>query len=118
MIVAGAGAAQKFNFPLRDGAAYVFQFDGIDWVETDQLHAPDGFDQERFGDAVAVSGTNVLVGARRDRNSNGAAAKEQARSLRLRGRARRPGDQHLHRRSGFLVGRSGQLVVRFGSGHR
>ncbi len=71
VIVVGAGAAQKFNFPFRDGAAYVYQFDGVDWVETDQLRAPDGFNQERFGDAVAVSATSVFVGARQDRNSNG-----------------------------------------------
>ena len=49
----------------------MFQFDGTDWVETDELRAPDAFSFELFGDAVAVSGTDVFVGARRDRNSNG-----------------------------------------------
>ena len=71
VVVVGASVAQKFNFPIRDGAAFVFQFDGIDWVETDALRAPDAFSFELFGDAVGVSGTDVLVGARRDRNSNG-----------------------------------------------
>ena len=74
VVVVGASVAQKFNFPIRDGAAFVYQFDGIDWVETDALRASDAFSFELFGDAVAVSGTNVLVGARQDRNSNGAAA--------------------------------------------
>ena len=74
VVVVGASVAQKFNFPIRDGAAFVYQFDGIDWVETDALRAPDAFSFELFGDGVAASGTDVLVGARRDRNSNGSEA--------------------------------------------
>ena len=74
VIVVGAGAAQKFNFPFRDGAAYVFQNNGSTWVETDLLRAPDGFNDERFGDAVAVSGLSAFVGAPRDTNSTGPAA--------------------------------------------
>ncbi len=74
VIVVGAGAAQKFNFPFRDGVAYVFQNDGAGWVETDILRAPDGFNGERFGDAVAVSGMAVFVGAPQDTNNVGPAA--------------------------------------------
>ena len=74
VIVVGAPIAQKFAFPLRDGAAYVYQFNGVSWVETDKLRADDGFSEEGFGDAVAVSGNRVLVGATSDANDNGADA--------------------------------------------
>ena len=59
----GAGAAQKFGFPFRDGAAYVFRYDGTNWVERQQVRAPDGHNQDRFGDTVALSGRNAVVGA-------------------------------------------------------
>ena len=45
VIVVGAPIAQKFAFPLRDGAAYVYQFNGASWVETDKLRAADGFQE-------------------------------------------------------------------------
>ena len=71
VIVVGAPIAQKFAFPLRDGAAYIYQYDGAAWVETDRLRAADGFSWEGFGDAVAVSGNRVLIGAPNDANDNG-----------------------------------------------
>ncbi len=74
VIVVGAPIAQKFAFPLRDGAAYVFQHNGTAWVETDALRAADGYSEEGFGDAVAVSGNRVLIGAPSDANDNGADA--------------------------------------------
>jgi hypothetical protein len=74
VVVAGAPGAQKPAFPLRDGAAYVFQDNGTDWIETDVLRAADGYDGERFGDAVAVSGNRVLIGAPNDVNDNGPGA--------------------------------------------
>lgn len=74
VIVVGAPIAQKFAFPLRDGAAYVFQYNDADWIETDILRADDGFQEELFGDVVAVSGNRVLVGAPNDVNDNGPAA--------------------------------------------
>ena len=73
-IAVGDFAAQKPNFPARDGAAYVFQYDGVDWIETDLLRADDGFDGEGFGNSVALSGTDLVVGAPNDTNSNGDAA--------------------------------------------
>ena len=74
VIVVGAPIAQKYAFPLRDGAAYVFQNNGVDWIETDILRASDGFSEELFGDAVAVSGNRVLIGAPNDVNDNGPGA--------------------------------------------
>ncbi|MDP6980342.1 MAG: FG-GAP repeat protein [Myxococcota bacterium] len=45
------------------GAAYVFHFDGQNWVEHDKLTASDGGDHQWFGQSVAIDGHRVLVGA-------------------------------------------------------
>ena len=71
VIIVGAGASQETNVPYRAGAAYVFDRTGASWTEREVLRAADGFDGERFGDAVAVSGTNALVGAPFDINGFG-----------------------------------------------
>ncbi len=71
VIIVGAGGSQESNVPYRAGAAYVFDRNGASWTEREVLRAADGFDGERFGDAVAVSGTNALVGAPFDINGFG-----------------------------------------------
>lgn len=47
----------------EQGAAYVFQFDGANWIQQQQLTASDGAAGDEFGAAVALSGTTALVGA-------------------------------------------------------
>ena len=71
VIIVGAGASQETNVPYRAGAAYVFNRTGASWTEREVLRAADRFDGERFGDAVAVSGANALVGAPFDTNGFG-----------------------------------------------
>ena len=46
------------------GSAYVFRWDGETWVEQAKLTASDGQADDLFGEAVALSGTTALVGAR------------------------------------------------------
>jgi hypothetical protein len=48
------------------GAVYVFEFNGIDWVETAKLTPGDGAGGDLFGHALSLSGDRVLVGARDD----------------------------------------------------
>ena len=48
---------------VGSGAAYVFRFDGTDWVEEHKLSAADGAAGHRFGYAVAADGARVVVGA-------------------------------------------------------
>jgi hypothetical protein len=48
------------------GAAYVYEFDGMSWVERARLTASDGEPGDFFGHAGAISGDVVLVGARGD----------------------------------------------------
>lgn len=61
------GARRDFGLGnLRTGAAYVFERDpgsGL-WVQTAKLIAPDGAANDDFGNAVALSGTTAVVGAR------------------------------------------------------
>jgi uncharacterized Fe-S cluster protein YjdI len=47
----------------NEGAAYVFNRHGADWVETQKLTASDGGFGDLFGFSVAVSGSTVVVGA-------------------------------------------------------
>ncbi len=45
------------------GAAYVFRYDGVRWVQLAKLTAPDGATDDRFGHAVAVHHDVLVVGA-------------------------------------------------------
>ncbi|MCB9914179.1 MAG: FG-GAP repeat protein [Planctomycetes bacterium] len=58
-----AGALNADAPDQNSGAAYVFEWDGVAWVETAKLVAPDGGAGDLFGLDVYVQGTRVLVGA-------------------------------------------------------
>lgn len=64
--VAIIGAQLDDDLGESAGAAYVFRFDGAQWVEEAKLTASDGESADEFGCAVAVSGAYALVGARGD----------------------------------------------------
>jgi hypothetical protein len=59
---------------LFAGAAYVFLNSGGAWVEQQKLTAQDGAVGDHFGDALALSGETVIVGAHLDDNGGGANA--------------------------------------------
>jgi hypothetical protein len=60
--VAVVGAKWDNTTAAHAGAAYVFRFDGHEWVEEQKL-SPDGLEaHDSFGNAVAVSGNVALVG--------------------------------------------------------
>ncbi len=48
------------------GAAYVFRYDGAQWLQDAKLRAGDGGPGQEFGAAVSVSGNLVVIGARSD----------------------------------------------------
>jgi hypothetical protein len=48
------------------GAAYVYQYDGAQWILQQKLLASDGASEDAFGYAVAISGDTVVVGAHSD----------------------------------------------------
>jgi hypothetical protein len=67
--VAVVGASAD-NVLVKDtpGSAFVFRFDGTDWVEEQELMASNPIDGEGdvFGISVAVSGDRVVIGSRRN----------------------------------------------------
>lgn len=64
VIVVGA----KFDDDTQSnsGSVYVFRFDGSSWVEEQKLVAPDPAQHAQFGDAVAMDGDGIVVGAWQD----------------------------------------------------
>ncbi len=61
--------ANEFN----RGAAYVFRYDGVDWVEEAKLVASDGHWGDVFGKSVSIDRDVAIIGARND-EINGALA--------------------------------------------
>ena len=50
----------------RSGSAYVFDYDGMNWSQSQKLTASDGAKDDFFGHSVSLSGDRALVGAYRD----------------------------------------------------
>ncbi len=61
-IVVGAQTDQIGDNPGQ-GAAYVFNRHGGSWVETQKLTSSDGKTNDLFGNAVAISGSTIVVNA-------------------------------------------------------
>ena len=57
----------------HSGAAYVFRFNGVDWIEEAKLTASDAMTNNYFGTDVAIHGTTILVGANGRNSGTGAA---------------------------------------------
>ncbi len=57
------GAYRDDDNGFDSGSAYVFHYDGAQWVEQAKLLASDGASQDKFGEAVAVSGDTAVIGA-------------------------------------------------------
>jgi len=63
------GAPQGDGAEVDSGVSYVFRRHAAGWGQVARLEAADGKRGDRFGLAVAVSGTTVMVGAPRDDHS-------------------------------------------------
>ncbi len=50
----------------NSGSAYVFDFDGSNWIQTKKLIAPDHDFGDRFGNSVSLSGDRALIGSFRN----------------------------------------------------
>jgi len=64
--IAVISAHQDDDNGFNSGSAYVFRFDGSNWVEDAKLLASDGAADDIFGTAVAVSGQGAVIGAPHD----------------------------------------------------
>ncbi len=59
----------------RSGSAYIFEFDGTNWIEQAKLLPFDGSSTDFFGGWVSISGANAVIGAERnDENGTNAGA--------------------------------------------
>src|SRR5262245_60524196 len=71
--VAVGGAPDHDHYGTDAGAAYVFRFNGSQWVQEQELAGSDIFNFARFGTTVAISGNFIVVGAPGD-SENGSFA--------------------------------------------
>ncbi|MCG8407199.1 MAG: protein kinase [Phycisphaerales bacterium] len=61
-----AGALLSGKQGTNAGSAYIFRYDGNDWLEEARLTAPDGKAHDQFGVGASINGNVAIVGARRD----------------------------------------------------
>jgi hypothetical protein len=57
------GATETFANAPNNGAAYVFEYDGLNWLESQKLVASDGALADLFGGAVSLHNDRLLIGA-------------------------------------------------------
>ncbi|MFV0542173.1 MAG: FG-GAP repeat protein [Marinicella pacifica] len=60
------GAHNDDDKGSNSGSAYIFDFDGTNWIQSKKLTADDGAADDLFGSAVSLSGNRALVGAPHD----------------------------------------------------
>ena len=63
--IAVSGARFDNNNGIDSGSAYIFEWDGSNWVET-KLTASDGAADDLYGTTVSINGNRVIVGAEAD----------------------------------------------------
>lgn len=70
------GAWKGNGVDEESGAAYLFRFDGAEWIEEAKVYASNGVDGDEFGFSADLAGERAIVGARDDDdngNNSGAA---------------------------------------------
>jgi hypothetical protein len=65
------GAYRDDDNGSDSGSAYIFQFNGSNWVEKAKFRAFDGEAGERFGYSVAIGGDDIIIGVPRDDDNGG-----------------------------------------------
>jgi hypothetical protein len=60
-IIIGAAADDEAGY--RSGSAYVFKWDGLNWVEQAKIAASDGAPHDQFGTSVATDDGTVVIGS-------------------------------------------------------
>ena len=62
--IAIIGADRNDDAGGQSGSAYIVEFNGVGWTETQKLVASDAAPGDRFGHSVSISGNHAVVGAR------------------------------------------------------
>ncbi|MDP8210623.1 MAG: PKD domain-containing protein, partial [Candidatus Stygibacter australis] len=60
------GASGDNDNGNRTGSAYIYYYNGAEWVEQQKITASDGNEWDEFGDKVSISGDFALIGANKD----------------------------------------------------
>ena len=66
--IVGAPGFNNFS-----GGAFIYEYNGEKWIQTQQVIASDGKTGDKFGYSVSISGTIVIVGAFRKNSNKGGA---------------------------------------------
>jgi len=72
IVVGAKGTGEGPRSSRPSGSAYVFRFDGTDWIEEQKLTASDGGAGDGFGVSIALSGDLIAVGAQNNDYSGSA----------------------------------------------
>ncbi|MFK7849108.1 MAG: leucine-rich repeat domain-containing protein [Rhodothermales bacterium] len=64
------GARDDDDSAENAGAAYVYEFDGSQWIQITKIYAGDARQDDSFGEVVAIHDDQIIVGAR-DVDTNG-----------------------------------------------
>lgn len=67
--VAVIGALKDSELGHESGAAYVFRYNGSDWIQEAKLTPDDPSPGQRFGVSVDISGDTIVIGADNDRET-------------------------------------------------
>jgi len=73
-VVVGTLEPSLMGLKTREGAAYVYRRSSTGFAFDEKVQAPDKAFQDRFGRAVAVWGSTIVVGSPEDDNANGTEA--------------------------------------------
>lgn len=60
------GSYQDDDKGFDSGSAYIFEFNGSNWIETQKLNSLDGSAKDYFGYSVSLSENRALIGAYKD----------------------------------------------------
>jgi len=61
--VAVVGSPFDDDYGSYSGSAYIYGFDGTDWIEEHKINAPDASAEDWFGHEVSLSGDVIVIGA-------------------------------------------------------
>ena len=60
------GASGVDDFSLNGGAAYVFKYDGTDWIEETKFSSSDNHSNDGFGGVTDIDGDQLIIGVPSD----------------------------------------------------
>lgn len=113
-LIVGAPYHHVDEFSEDKGAVYVFEYDGVQWSQSQILTASNASDNDLFGSAVSISNDHLIVGAYQedtDSNNSGAAYVFEKKDTWVEQIMLKANDAEDDDNFGFSVAISGSNVV-------